>query len=137
MEYWLYYLNNLADTIEIPPKLQNDEILTDAFRVAEFLALDKDAQWSYQQDLKRRLDYKAVLDYAKEEAELKGMEKGMERGIEKGMKQGIEQGIEKGIKQGQKQEKIQIAKNLLDVLDDDTLSQKTGLSVDEIAKLRD
>ncbi|MEA2029318.1 MAG: transposase, partial [Campylobacterota bacterium] len=102
-----------------------------------FLALDKDAQWSYQQDLKRRLDYKAVLDYAKEEAELKGMEKGMERGIEKGMKQGIEQGIEKGIKQGQKQEKIQIAKNLLDVLDDDTLSQKTGLSVDEIAKLRD
>ncbi|NFG61438.1 hypothetical protein [Clostridium sp. CMCC3677] len=45
---------------------------------------------------------------------------------------GEEKGIEKGIKKG----KIEIAKNLLDVLDDETISLKTGLNIDEIRKLR-
>ena len=34
-----------------------------------------------------------------------------------------------------KEEKIEIAKNLLDVLDIETISKKTGLSVEEIKKL--
>ncbi len=41
---------------------------------------------------------------------------------------GIEEGIEKGI--------IQVAKNLLDVLDDKTIARKTGLSIQDIASLR-
>ena len=45
-------------------------------------------------------------------------------------------GIEKGIKQGQYQEKINIAKNLLDVLDNETIAIKTGLTIEEIQKLR-
>ncbi len=96
LEYWLYYLNNLADIIEIPQKLKEDKILTDAFKVAEFLALNKEAQWSYQQDLKRRLDYKAVLDYAIEEATKEGMERGIEKGIDIGIEKGIDIGMEKG-----------------------------------------
>ncbi|MBW6411874.1 hypothetical protein [Clostridium weizhouense] len=43
-----------------------------------------------------------------------------------------QKGEEKGIQKG----KIEIAKNLLDVLDDETISLKTGLSIDEIKKLR-
>ena len=43
-------------------------------------------------------------------------------------RKGIEQGIVKGIKQ--------VAENLLDVLDNETISLKTGLSVYEIEKLR-
>ena len=35
-----------------------------------------------------------------------------------------------------KQEKIIIAKNLLDVLDDKTISMKTGLSIKEVNELR-
>ena len=45
-------------------------------------------------------------------------------------------GIEKGIKEGEKKKTIEIAKNLLDVLDNETISLKTGLSVNEIEKLR-
>ena len=37
-------------------------------------------------------------------------------------------GIETGIKQ--------VAKNLLDVLDNETISMKTGLSIDEVEELR-
>ena len=37
---------------------------------------------------------------------------------------------------GAKKEKIEIAKNLLDVLDDEIISLKTGLSVEEVKQIR-
>jgi predicted transposase/invertase (TIGR01784 family) len=43
---------------------------------------------------------------------------------------------EEGFKEGRLQEKIEIAKNLLDVLPVEIIAQKTGLSVDEINKLK-
>ncbi|MHC1750585.1 MAG: hypothetical protein AB9856_20130 [Cellulosilyticaceae bacterium] len=51
----------------------------------------------------------------------------LERDREK-IQEGIEQGIEEG--------KIQVAKNLLDILDDETISAKTGLAIETIKKLR-
>ena len=45
-------------------------------------------------------------------------------------------GIQKGIQEGEKKKEIEIAKSLLDVLDVQTISLKTGLSVDEINKLK-
>jgi len=64
----------------------------------------------------------------------------LERGIELGKKQGKSQGIElgkkQGIEQGKREEKIEIAKALLDVLDVSTISKKTGLTVEEIEKLK-
>ena len=45
-------------------------------------------------------------------------------------------GIEKGIQQGIEQKSIEIAKNLLDILDDETIATKTGLSIDVIKRLR-
>ena len=49
---------------------------------------------------------------------------------------GIEQGIEKGIEKGIEQEKINIAKNLLDILDNETIALKTGLDISLIEGLR-
>ncbi len=48
----------------------------------------------------------------------------------------IEQGRNEGRLEGMQQEKIEIAKNLLDILDDHTISLKTGLDILEIQKLR-
>ncbi|SHK69239.1 conserved hypothetical protein (putative transposase or invertase), partial [Tepidibacter formicigenes DSM 15518] len=42
----------------------------------------------------------------------------------------------KGRKEGIKEEKINIAKNLLDVLDNETIAIKTGLSIEEVNRLR-
>ena len=47
-----------------------------------------------------------------------------------------QEGIELGIKQGIKQGIYDVAINLLDILDDEMISQKTGLSVDEVIELR-
>lgn len=52
-----------------------------------------------------------------------------ERELQKGIKIGIEQGIE--------QREIEIAKNLLDILDDETIALKTGLTVEEVRRIRD
>lgn len=45
-------------------------------------------------------------------------------------------GIEQGIKQGIMANKIENAKNLLDVLDDETIAEKIGLDLDTVKKLR-
>jgi predicted transposase/invertase (TIGR01784 family) len=113
LDYWLYYLNNLADTTKIPEILKQDELIEEAFSVAEFLALDKDEQFEYQQDLKARWDNKACLDFAKETA----MEKGMEK--------------------GEKKAKIKIAKNLLLAnMDIKFISETTGLDQKTIEGLK-
>ncbi|WP_055069022.1 Rpn family recombination-promoting nuclease/putative transposase [Clostridium massiliamazoniense] len=48
----------------------------------------------------------------------------------------IESFLEIGKEEGRKQIAIKIAKNLLDILDDETIALKTGLTIEEIKKLR-
>ncbi|MCI9351467.1 MAG: hypothetical protein HFE54_05920 [Turicibacter sp.] len=60
-----------------------------------------------------------------------------ERELQKGIKIGIEQGIGQGIEQGKEEEKVEIAQNLLDVLDDETIALKTGLTIEEVRRIRD
>ncbi|MCK5853938.1 MAG: PD-(D/E)XK nuclease family transposase [Sulfurovaceae bacterium] len=128
LDYWLYYLNNLANTTKIPEILKKDELIQEAFEVAEFLALDKDEQFRYQQDLKARWDNKVCLDFAKET--------GMEKGIEKGEKIGIEKGEKIGMQKGEKKREIEIAKkSLAKGIDIETISLITDLTVDKIKKL--
>ena len=116
LDYWLFYLNNLYNSTSIPKIFQKDKLIKDAFEVAEFLALDKDQQFSYQQDRKARWDNKACLDYAKEEGEERGMKKGMERGMEK--------------------RNNEIAKNLKkEGVDNKTIATVTGLSIKEIENI--
>ena len=125
LEYWLYVLKHMIDFTDIPQIFQQDKELKEAFDLAEFLKLSKDEQFAYQQELKAKLDYINVLRYAKGEAKRAGLEEGLQKGKEV------------GLEEGEKRAKIEIAKNLLDVLDDKTISFKTGLSVDEIKNLRE
>ena len=58
------------------------------------------------------------------------------RGKRRGENRGREKGIKEGIKEGEKQKAIAIAKNLLDILDNQTISKKTGLTMEEVEELR-
>ncbi len=60
----------------------------------------------------------------------------IEQGRSEGLKQGLKQGLKEGRNEGGKNKAIEIAKNLLDILDDHTISLKTGLDIVEIQKLR-
>ena len=59
-----------------------------------------------------------------------------EAGVKEGLVQGLEKGLEKGLEQGKKARNIEIAKNLLDVLDIETIALKTGLTKNEIQELK-
>lgn len=56
----------------------------------------------------------------------------LERDKEK-FQEGVEQGIEKGIEQG----KLEAAKALLDILDDETIANKMGLPLEKVKALRE
>lgn len=62
--------------------------------------------------------------------------RGIEKGIQQGIQQGIEQGIQKGIQQGIMSERLENARNLLDILDDETISIKLKLELETVKKLR-
>jgi predicted transposase YdaD len=52
------------------------------------------------------------------------------------VRKGREEGIEEGIEEGMRRKALEIAKQFLDVVDDQTLSQKTGLTLEDIQQLR-
>ncbi|MEZ5448808.1 MAG: hypothetical protein R3E89_07340 [Thiolinea sp.] len=45
-------------------------------------------------------------------------------------------GIEQGLLQGEQNERLRLARQLLDVLDDQTIAEKTGLHLDVVIQLR-
>lgn len=96
---------------------------------------------NYEESLKVYRDLKGVIETALTEGKEVGFAKGIEEGIKEGRKEGMKEGLETGkkigIEKGQKEKTIEIAKNLLDLLDDRTIASKTGLTIKEISKLRD
>ena len=117
LEYWMWYLNNLVNIDTIPEKLKEDKVLKQAFDVAKFLALNKDEQLAYQLDLKAKLDYQNVMDYAREYAK--------------------EEGREEGIEKGENNKSIEIAKSLIkENMDTAFICKITGLDSKIVDELR-
>ncbi|MGD1898718.1 MAG: Rpn family recombination-promoting nuclease/putative transposase [Phormidesmis sp.] len=109
---WIYFLQQ-ADTLEtVPSGWQDIEPLKKAFEIAELSNLSREELDVFQR--------KQIFLQDSQNAVLKG----------------IEQGIEQGIERGERRKAEAIAKALLDVLDLETISEKTGLSVDAIAALK-
>ena len=79
-----------------------------------------------------------IYDYIemKERDEKNALNKAVTKAIKQGEAIGMEKGMEKGIEKGIEKAKLEIAKNLLDVLDNETLALKTGLSIAKIEELR-
>ena len=86
--------------------------------------------------------YEASMKYLEDEIDMEqhGYERGMEEGLKKGTEQGMEQGLKQGMKQGklegEKTANLRNAKNFKALgVDIHTISQATGLSVEEIEEL--
>lgn len=132
------FLNNAYEYSEdkIPKELQDDRNIKKAIETLENMSLKGQEREIYEQRLKETIDRVEQIETALNKGRQEGIEQGIKEGIEQGIKEGKEQGIKEGIKEGSQKKAIEIAKNLLDVLDNETISLKTGLSLDEIEKLR-
>ena len=111
LEAWLYFINQ-PDS-ELVQELEKVEIeIKEAKAELVRLSGDRKEREQYEKRRESRLNEVSTLAYAEEK------------------------GMVKGIEQGAKIEKIEIAKKLLDVLDDETISLKTGLSLEEVKEIR-
>jgi predicted transposase/invertase (TIGR01784 family) len=57
--------------------------------------------------------------------------------LPKGIEERLAQGTEEGLALGMREKALEIARQLLNVLDNPTISQTTGLSVEDIQNLRE
>ncbi|MBF0229959.1 MAG: Rpn family recombination-promoting nuclease/putative transposase [Desulfamplus sp.] len=111
LDEWIYFLKNeeIKDTF-------NAQGLKKAKQELDILKLPEQERLAYSR-YQDDLHYQASM-------------------VESSYTIGIIKGIKKGIEQGENQKAIEIAKNLIDVLDVKTISEKTGLTEEEIVKLK-
>lgn len=118
LDRWAIFLNKAYDLEKnkIPKELTEDVAVKKAVETLDIMYLDSEEREWYEGELKSVRDYIAEMETAKI--------------------RGIEQGIKQGIEQGENKKAVEITQNLLDILDDEMISLKTGLSVEEIKNLR-
>ncbi len=118
LDEWIYFLKNGAIKTDFTAKgIQKAQKTLDIMQLSD----------------KQRLEYEKFQDNLHYQASM------FHSNYEVGMLEGIKEGREKskaiGIEKGKTAAKIEIAKNLLDVLDVETIAEITGLSIAEIKKL--
>lgn len=140
LEKWIYVLKNLSKLEEMPPKVK-ERVFEKLFNSAEIANYSKKERDAYVQSQKYANDWKNVLDTTLQEGLEKGIEMGIEKGIQKGIEKGIKQGIQKGIEQGIEKGKIEALKELAQKslekgIDEATIAELTGLSIEEVKKIK-
>ena len=115
LEAWITFIESPTSELIDKLEMSSDEIKEAKEELVRLSGNDKERE-RYEKRFESLLEQNSLLA----NAERKGLQKGIQKGIEKGKKEGI----------------IEIAKNLLDILDDKTIAIKTGLSLEEIKELR-
>ncbi|GFE69843.1 Rpn family recombination-promoting nuclease/putative transposase [Chroococcus sp. FPU101] len=113
---WLYFLKEARKLGEVPDIMEEVPEIQKAFRLANQANLTREEL----EDVEHREIF--IQD--------------QRNAIIKATNQGLAQGIEQGIEQGKKQTQIEIARKLLDILDEEMISQKTGLTIEEVLQLK-
>lgn len=108
---WLYFLKSANTLKEVPPTMASVSAINKAFAIARQSKLTK-------RELEA-LEKQSIFIHDSHNALLKARQEGKEEGKEEGMKE----------------KAIAIARELLDILDVETISKKTGLSIAEIQSL--
>lgn len=118
---WIYFLKSARELRSVPEVMGSVPEISQAFAIAN----------------QANLNPEEVEDLERREMFIQDMRGAMSKAVKQGIQQGIQQGIEQGIQQGTRDAKVEIAKRLLNVLDEEAISQTTGLSVEEIRSLRE
>jgi predicted transposase/invertase (TIGR01784 family) len=113
---WIYFVKNAGSLEYIPDTLASDSCINEAFKQINEAAMTPE---ELNIQFKRR-DFIILQRGSLKLAEKKGREKGREEGRE----------------EGAQTKALEVARNLLDILDDTTIAAKTGLSVVQVKLLR-
>jgi predicted transposase/invertase (TIGR01784 family) len=115
IDKWLFFLRSANQLQAIPPSLDGIPALHQAFEVAKQSRLTRQELEILEKRQMFLHDNRNAIRYA----EQKGLKKGREEGRE----------------EGENRKALEIARQLLDVLDVETIAQKTGLAIADIEQL--
>jgi predicted transposase/invertase (TIGR01784 family) len=121
---WIYFLKSARSLQTVPEKMGSVPEIRKAFEVADRANLNREEL----EDLERQEIFIQDMRGA--------MTKAINQGLQQGRQEGIQQGIQQGRQEATKEAQVEIAKRLLNVLDVETISQTTGLSIEEIQSLQ-
>ena len=109
---WIYFMKNARTLTSVPETMDSIPEIHEAFNIA--------SQASLSREEVADLDKREQFIYDQQGAIIKA----------------VNEGIEQGIEQGMRVKAIAIARQLLSQLDNATIAQVTGLSVEEVQNLR-
>ena len=113
---WLYFLTESRSLVQVPEIMAEVPEIKKAFYIANQANLSLDE----------------LEDQEKSEIFIQD-----QRGaITKAIKDGLQQGIHQGIQQGIQQNKLEMARKMLNLIDDQVICQITGLSITELEALK-
>ena len=122
---WVYFTKNAPSLEVVPQTMETVSEIQQAFAIANETNLNPEELADLEARERYILDRQGIL------------RKGIEEGLAQGREQGREEGREEGLALGMREKALEIARQLLNVLDNQTLSQTTGLSVEDIQNLRE
>jgi predicted transposase/invertase (TIGR01784 family) len=117
---WIYFLQNAKDLSVVPDNMGAVAEIRQAFDIANQAGLTRDELDLVERQLMYIQDQRGALTYATRVSKEEGREEGRKEGRE----------------EGGKDMQRSIAQKLLPTLDDVTISQTTGLSLEEVRSLR-
>jgi len=119
LDEWMLFLK--TETIIENPKAKG---LKEAKEKLDYLKMDESQQKHYDAYKKRMREEASTWEGTYVLGHIKGEQKGRK------------EGLKEGLKEGEHKAKLEIAKNLIGVLDDETIALKTGLSLVQIEGLK-
>ena len=126
---WIYFMKNAFYLEIVPSTMETVSEIEQAFAIAN------EANFNAKElaDLENCERY--ILD--QQGISRKGTKEGLAQGREEAREKGRKKGIEEGLALGMRKKALEIARQLLNVLDNQTISQTTGLSIEDIQSLRE
>jgi len=118
---WLYFLKYARQLDVVPESMNLVSEIKQAFEIANEVNLTPEQ----------------IEDMDMQEMFIHDQRNAIKKALKQGRQEGLEEGRQEGVDKGRMAAKLEIARNLLDVLDDAAISRVSGLSLGEIAKLRE
>jgi len=137
IDKWLYFMNKARYLDAIPKVMDDIPEIKKAFYIANQANLTVEELDDQEKSEFFIRDQRGAVTKAVKKAVKQALREGRDRGRQEGLQKGRQEGRQEGLEQGSKQKAIEIAKKMLDLMDDLAICDVTGLSLDDLSSLRD
>ena len=120
IDKWLFFLNNARKLQDVPSSMDNIPEIKKAFYIANQANLNLDE----------------LEEQEKSEIFIQDQRGAITKAARESLEQGRQEGRQEGLEEGLQQKAEEIARKMLGVLDDRSIAEMTGLTLEEVQALR-